>query len=287
MHSTVDSLKAFLAGTGRDLPQGGCPHAIVLGAGKGGVGTSALAGLLAIHAGARGMSVLLVDADETVGALHYMFGIPGEVPGLGALRSAAVSPHDLVLHVAPGVTLFPGGGGGAESTLAVASAERRMLLRRVAGLYDRFDLVVVDGGSRLDSVMAACAAGAGRLMGVTTPDRIAQAAVYALVKVARGRFPALAAELVVNRAEEAAGREVHEIVHTATSSFLGARLTYGGAVPSDPELDLLVGAGGSLLDLAKDAPAATGIAPIADRLAAEAHARVAYTAPVIPLRRGF
>lgn len=173
-----------------------------------------------------------------------------------------------------------------ESTLAVASAERRMLLRRVAGLYDRFDLVVVDGGSRLDSVMAACAAGAGRLLGVTTPERIAQAAVYALFKVARGRFPELAAELVVNRAEEATGREVHELVHTAATSFLGARVAYGGAVPRDPELEARVGAGGSLLDLVPDDPAAAAAAAIADRLTAEARANVAYAAPVIPLQRG-
>jgi MinD-like ATPase involved in chromosome partitioning or flagellar assembly len=286
MARSVDSLKAFMAKGGRDDSYRLLPHVVVFGAGKGGVGTSALAGLAALHAARRGSEVLLVDADETVGSLHLMFGLQGEVPGLGSLRSGAVSPEDLVLEVAPGVTLFPGGGGGVDSTLSVASAERRMLLRRVSGLYDRFDLVVVDGGSRLDSVMAACAAGAGRLVGVTTPDRIAQAAVYALLKVTRGRFGALPTELLVNRATDTTGREVHQLVHSASASFLGTTVAYGGAVAEDAELSDLLSAGGTLADLAHDGPALSSIGGIADRFAAEAEAHAAPPAPVIPLHGG-
>ena len=96
-----------------------------------------------------------------------------------------------------------------------------MLLRRVSGLYERFDLVVVDGGSRLDSVMAACAAGAGRLVGVTTPDRIAQAAVYALLKVTRGRFGALPTELVVR--EDELSYEVDVLGGHKTGHYLDQR----------------------------------------------------------------
>lgn len=280
---SVDSLKAFMAKGGRDGSHRILPHVVVLGAGKGGVGTSALAGLVALHASRRGSEVLLVDADETVGSLHYMFGVQGEVPGLGALRSGAVTPEELVMTVAPGLTLFPGGGGGVDATLAVASAERRMLLRRVAGLYPRFDLVVVDGGSRLDSVMAACAAGAGRMMGVTTPDRIAQAAVYALLKVTQGRFGELPTELLVNRASDDTAREVHQLVHSAAASFLGTRVPFGGNVADDEALRELLAHGGSLVELAQDAPAAVSAGTLADRLAAEVEATAAPPAPVIPL----
>lgn len=283
MGRPVDSLKAFMARGGRDASHRLMAHVAVFGAGKGGVGTSALAGLVALSAARRGSRVLLVDADETVGSLHLMFGMQGEVPGLGALRSGAVSPEELIMDVAPGLTLFPGGGGGVDATLAVASAERRMLLRRVSGLYDRYDLVVVDGGSRLDSVMAACAAGAGRMVGVSTPDRIAQAAVYALLKVSVGRFGDLPTELLVNRASDDTGRQVHQLVQTAAASFLGTSISYGGAVSEDVQLQDALATGGSLAELDDDSPAAVSAAGIADRLVTEVEALVVPGAPVIPL----
>ena len=57
MVRSVDSLKAFMARGGRDDSHRLLPHVIVIGAGKGGGGTSALAGLVAVHAEQRGTTV--------------------------------------------------------------------------------------------------------------------------------------------------------------------------------------------------------------------------------------
>lgn len=286
MSRSLDSLRAFVAGSSRDASHRVHPGVAVFGAGKGGVGTSAVASLVALSAARRGASVLLVDAEETVGSLHLMFGLPGELPGLGSLRGGGVEPADLLVEPAPSLALFPGGGGGVDATLAVAQAERRMLLRRVAELYDAFDLVVVDGGSRLDSVMAACAAGAGRLMGVTTAERIAQAAVYALLKVVRGRFAELPVELVVRGASEAEAREVHGMVHVAAESFLGSGVAFGGALPEDADLQRILATGASLTELATDAPAYLAAGSVADRLLAESAALALTPGTVLPLRSG-
>jgi MinD-like ATPase involved in chromosome partitioning or flagellar assembly len=265
---SVDTLRALAAG-GQDDSHRRKEPVTVFGAGKGGVGTSTLAGLAALHLSRQGANVLLVDADETVGAQHLLFGLPLECAGLGAMRGGAARPEDLLVEVAPRLTLLPGGAGGVEATLAMAAAERRILLRRVAGLYDRFDAVVVDGGSRLDSVMAACAAGAGRLVAVTTRDRIAQASAYALLKVARARFGGLPAQLVVNRAGAAEGREAHELVDAAARTFTGIGIPFGGAVPCDDALAGAVGAGEPLQGIA-EGPAVEAVALVADQLLAGA-----------------
>lgn len=270
MTRTVDSLRALVSG-GHDDSHRRMEPVTVFGAGKGGVGTSTLAGLAALHLSRQGLRVLLVDADETVGAQHLMFGLPLESAGLGALRGGAARPEELMVQVAPGLTLLPGGAGGVEATLAMAAAERRILLRRVAGLYERFDAVVVDGGSRLDSVMAACAAGAGRLVAVTSRDRIAQASAYALLKVARARFQGLPARLVVNRAGAPEGREAHELVDAAARTFTGTGVLFGGAVPDDDALGAALG-GGSPLHAIAEGPAADAVALVAEQLLAEAAA---------------
>jgi len=286
VNRSLDSLKAFVAGSGSDASHRMFPGVVVFGAGKGGVGTSAAAGLVALAAARQGASVLLVDGDETVGSLHLMFGFASGVPGLGVLRRGSVEPETLLLEAAPALHLFPGGGGGIDATLAVAAAERRMLLRRVSGLYERYDLVVVDGGSRLDSVMAACSAGGGRLVGVTVTDRIAQAAVYALFKVAKGRFATLPTELLVNRAPEGAARDAHRMVQMASSSFLDTSVAFGGAIPEDEALSTALAQGGSLADLPTDTPAVVAAYGLADRLLTETGALDAPATPVLPLNPG-
>lgn len=282
MPRSVESLKAFMAGSGRNTSRV-YPGVVVFGAGKGGVGTSTLAGLTAVHAARRGASVLLVDADETVGTLHLMFGVQEPVAGLGSLRGGTRTVDEVLHEVEPGLMLVPGGGGGVDATLAVASAERRLLLRRVSALYERFDLVLVDGGSRLDSVMAACAVGAGRLLVLTTPNRIAETAAFALVKVARGRFPELPAEVLVNRASEADGRHAHQMVDLAASTFLGEGVPFAGAVPADGELEERMASGGSLAALPESGPAFTAGAVLADSVLARVDAQAGAPAPVIPL----
>src|SRR5690606_38306650 len=48
---------------------------LVFGSGKGGAGTSTLAGLLAVGASASGSRVLLVDGNAGFGSLHLLMGV--------------------------------------------------------------------------------------------------------------------------------------------------------------------------------------------------------------------
>ncbi|MBI2773827.1 MAG: Mrp/NBP35 family ATP-binding protein [Chloroflexi bacterium] len=96
-----------LAGTGKlpsDLPerppapsggpkgiaqQAGVKHVIAVMSGKGGVGKSLTAGLLAVGLRRRGMSVGVLDADITGPSIPRMFGVrekPGVVPNTQTLR---------------------------------------------------------------------------------------------------------------------------------------------------------------------------------------------------------
>ena len=246
MTRTMDSLKAFVARNGRGTRTELRPGVLVVGAGKGGVGTSTVSALMALSAAERGLRVLLVDADENVGGLHVLFGLPDCGAGIGALKGGDVTPEELLVPVGPGLSLLPGGGAGEDGTLAGAVAERRILLSRVASLYERYDMVVVDGGSRLESVMAACRAGAERLMAVTAPDRISLAAGYALFKVARTRFPDLPVDVVVNGTSSANADEVFSVVQAAAATFLATPVSHAGSVPQDTVLEAALEAGRSI-----------------------------------------
>ena len=67
MNRSTDSLKEFIASSGSEDRFRPRPGVIVVGSGKGGVGTSVIVALLGLQAMRQGEHVLLVDADEAVG----------------------------------------------------------------------------------------------------------------------------------------------------------------------------------------------------------------------------
>lgn len=248
-------------------PAGG--NVVVVGSGKGGVGTSTVAALLALLAGTGGSRVLLVDADDAVGSLALVLGVEARA-GWGSLRGGGAAPESLLVPLTEQVVLLPGGGAGAES--AATPAERRALFRRIAALYAGYDLVVVDGGSRLEPVLGACAAGVGRLLAVTVAERIALAATYALMKAVEARYPDAALELLVNRSDDQGARAAFDDVAAATTRFLARGIGFAGALPDDDCLRAAMDAGMTLQDAAEGSPAAALLHPLALRLAREAHA---------------
>jgi MinD-like ATPase involved in chromosome partitioning or flagellar assembly len=269
MTTSLDSLRAYLGSGGQGSRWTPTPGVLVVGSGKGGVGTSTVSALLALVAAQEGRRVLLVDADEGLGSLHFLFGLQDSGPGIGALRGGDLSPADLVRPVTESLWLLPGGGDAVGSTLSTALGERRALLGRVADLFPFYELVIVDGGSHLASVQAACAAGAERLLALTAPDRVSMAATYALLKVTRERFPALPLEVLVNQGDGMGAEEVFQMMATAGRRFLGLKVGFGGSIPRDFALEKGIVAEGSVLDLPPSSPALNALGVIHSRLASE------------------
>jgi MinD-like ATPase involved in chromosome partitioning or flagellar assembly len=262
MNDSLESLKAYVSRKGGGGIPLSHPGVVVVGSGKGGVGTSTVSGLLALAGLRSGKRVLLVDGDEGAGCLHLLFGRPDDGPGIGVLKGGRVTPEELVVPVTDRLSLIPGGGGRADATYTAGLGEHRALFRRIAGLYDRFDLVIVDGGSHLSSVMAACSYGTRRLVAVTTGDRISVAANYALLKVAHDRFPDLRVEVLVNGQDTKFADIVFDAITSASQRFLGIPTAFAGSIPEDLHLRTGVRSGVPLQDMSNGSPApsaATGI----------------------------
>lgn len=283
MSRSADSLRAFVArGGGPDFEP--TPGVVVVGSGKGGVGTSSVAVLLAQEFNRQGQHVLLVDGDEHVGSLHLLLGMADAGPGLGALRSGGRQPADLLREVRAGLHLLPGGSvGAAGDGSTLATAERRALFRRIAGLYEHYDAVVVDGGARLESVTAALAAGAERLLAVTGTNRVSLAATYALLKVALVRFRGLPTGVVVNRASGNPGAAAHRIVEGAGERFLQRPIPLAGAIPDDGLLAAAFESEAGLAGLQADAPSRQAAGRTVSQILQEQASGT--PTPVLPLMR--
>lgn len=247
MTNQLDSLRRYVASRPPEFDFRGSERVLLVGSGKGGVGTSTIASLIAVMAAADGNDVLVVDADESHGTLPMLFGIEPQY-ALADLRGGHVEPEDLLLTPGYGLTLLPAGGGEPHDRLE--PVERRSLLRRVSSLYGRYDLVVVDAGSRVEQVLSAASAGGARLLAVSAAERISAAATYALVKVVESQFDGLPVDLLFNRTSLSVATEAFHEVEQATHQFLRRDLGFAGAIPNDDRIRATVETGTAIQDAA-------------------------------------
>lgn len=247
------------------------PTMLVVASGKAATGASLVSALLALALAGEGRQVLLVDGTAHGGALRRMLGVaprpataePQDVPPdapCGALADAAADVDAQLVPVTETLVLLPGDGPRT-------AAERERLFGAVRARLHQFDLVVVDAGSRLDAVLAACAGGASRLLLVATDEPVALAATHALLKAATAQLGAIPADVVVNRCAGEGAAEIFAPLADAARRFLDRPLSYAGAVPHDPCLQGGVAAGMALQDAASGSPCALAARDIGLRLA--------------------
>ncbi len=133
---------------------------LVLVSGRGGVGKSAIAALMAATAASWGMEVALVDLDLAFGNLFGYFGLEGPAD-LTPLASADldVELERMGRQVAERLTLFgPCAKPEFAETVAPRTAE---ILERLSAT---FDLVVVDGGTSWGDAVAQATQMSSRLL---------------------------------------------------------------------------------------------------------------------------
>ncbi len=241
----------------------------VIASGKGGVGKSALAVLLAAEWASRGVETLLFDGAQNEGHLHLLLGRSPSRGVAGVLRGAPA--RALVQEIAPRLGLLP---AAADDALPPSPSplDRARLHHRLTAAFDGFGAVVVDAGSGRSGSLRAASLRATGIAVVATPEPAALHEAYAMIKLARLQAPHLRDGLVVNRAEhpgEAA--EVHARLDLAARRFLGRGLDLLGAIPESGAIRRSARLAGGLLGPA-DPAVRDAVGALADRLGAPAAA---------------
>jgi len=236
---------------------------VVVASGKGGVGTSVIASLAALSATARGDKVLLIDANEGSGSLHHLFGVR-PTSSLWMLTDERTQPVDVLMSIDERLTLVCGGTTGA-AVAPATDAERRGALGRLAHVYKDFDTIIIDAGSRLDTISAVSELTDPTLLLVTSADRLALAANYALVKSVSAKRSDASIAVLANRHSESLAGEACDFLIGACSHFLGRTIDVAGVIPDDPCLQAAVGAGMTVHDALEGSPAAEAVRAVLSR----------------------
>ena len=118
---------------------GARPTCLLVASGKGGVGTSSVAALAALSAAERGERVLLVDASESSGTLHHLFGVR-PTNSMWMLADARIHPETVLIDAGENLTLVAGGtsGNNGNAELPHNDHERRTALTRSYCLVSSF-----------------------------------------------------------------------------------------------------------------------------------------------------
>lgn len=236
-----------------DRARGPWRRTIAVGGGNLGVGASTMAALLALATAAMGQDTLLVEGHPDDGALGTLLGIrrdPREVGGADGGALVRVRERLTLLRAESGAGGYP----------AVA---------RRAALYERYDVVFVDAGWRLDALLETCAADAERVIVVTTPGRTALSSAYGLLKAVEMRFPGTSFEILANQQDRGAGKQTFEHLNGAALSFLGRGLVLAGVVPDDACLRAGTRGGMTVEDAAADSEVSRAVEQVALRLLSE------------------
>ncbi|MGI5480973.1 AAA family ATPase [Streptomyces lavendofoliae] len=184
----VQSAAAWSAGVRRHLGQGGDVftgpggRVVAVTGAKGGVGTTVTAVQLALAARASGLSVALADLDLQSGDVASYLDVQfrRSVVDLAAIQdiSPRVLQDALYVHQSGiGLLLAPGEGERGEDVTD------RSVRQIVSALRNRYEVVVVDCGTHLNSANAAAIEMADTTLLLVTPDVVAVRAAKRMVRL--------------------------------------------------------------------------------------------------------
>lgn len=171
--------------------------------GKGGTGKTLLAINFAISLAEEEMSVLLFDGDFGLANADILMGC--EVPvSLAHVIKEKRPLADAVASTDHGVDLISGGSGMEELTDLPAD-ERDRILKELANLISKYDYVVLDGPSGLDSDILPLTKISDLAILVSTPEPTSLMDNYATAKYLWSKIPNHKVGLVINMASSAKG----------------------------------------------------------------------------------
>jgi flagellar biosynthesis protein FlhG len=238
--------------------------------GKGGVGKTVISAHLCARLAADGARVLLVDLDLGLADADVLLRHCSALGLLDALRDG-VDLSACVARTEYGFDLLAGiAGDSAWSALDLE--QRRWLIEGLRSLALDYDLVIADGSPGIGDDVLSFAQAADRVLLVTTPDPLALADAYGLLKALHQRSetsdPEIPTpEIVVNRARDLAEAEhTAKRLRTVAERFLARSPRWAGWLPEARAMSQACKVRSGLVDEVQRTSAEACLAELARRL---------------------
>lgn len=279
----------------RSQPRTHLARVVAVASGKGGVGKTNIAVNLAAAMAARGLRVVLLDADLGTANADVLCGLTPTarldhvVTPLPVHDGAAVRVSDILVDAPGGFRLVPGSAGIARMA-DLTPAEQRRMLELLGELERDADVLVVDTGAGVGRSVTTMLHAADLGLVVATPEPTSMADAYALLKCLvlseeQEWSPANAEALrvVINQsADGGEAQDVHARLTAVCGRFLGIQPKLLGSIAQDLRVAQAVRARCPVVLYDPACPAARHMVHLADRLIDQLGVRVSRPGPKSP-----
>jgi flagellar biosynthesis protein FlhG len=205
---------------------------ISITSGKGGVGKTTLTANLAYSLAKQGRKVLIFDGDLGMANVDIMFGVKPEHTIMDVLRGGK-DIQQVVVELAPNISLIPGGSGLVELN-RLNAFERRSLLDTVSVLDFQYDYMLIDTAPGITDNVLYLNSASQKSAVVITPDPSSLADSYALIKVLHQEYKETRFSIICNQVrDEVDGLSLYNRFSEVVNRFLNIGLDYWGALPMD------------------------------------------------------
>jgi flagellar biosynthesis protein FlhG len=243
--------------------------------GKGGVGKTSASINLAIALAARGMRVVVLDADLGLANVEVLMGL-NSFFNLQHVIDGEKTMMEILVKGPGGIGIVPGTSGLAKLA-DLGPAARQNVLNGLRDLQEQNDFVIIDTMAGIGQNAVRFAAAADEVLIVTTPEPSAIVDAYATIKTIYAIRESAVFRLIVNMvANEQQGVAVAQNLARVSEKYLGLKLPALGNIPRDPHVSQGVMQTQPFTLAFPHAPATIAMHDIADRII-QRHLEVEHT----------
>ncbi len=241
-----------------------CVKTIAVASGKGGVGKTNVVANLAIAMRARGLNVMIFDADLGLSNIDVLLHLAPHYNIQHVLRGE-MSLRDVVVEGPHGIKILPAGSGVQELT-ALDEFQRLKIMEEFDSYVSDIDVLLIDTAAGISENVAFFCIAAQEIVIVTSPEPTAITDAYALIKVLCTRYQEKEFHVLVNSARSPEeGYDVFRRLSSATEKFLSISLNYLGDLPFDEMVPKAVRAQKAFIDVYPNTPTSQRIRELAKK----------------------
>ncbi|WP_442600928.1 MinD/ParA family protein [Paenibacillus sp. KN14-4R] len=200
--------------------------------GKGGVGKSNFTLNLALALQAKGLKVLIFDADLGMSNIDVLMGMTPQY-NLYHLLKRQKTIWDIIQKGPCGIE-FISGGSGFNDLISMSEEELDYFTNQVDQLNGYVDFIIFDTGAGLSKETLKFILAAQQTIIVTTPEPTAITDAYALIKMVHSMGHQVSFKLVINRVtDHKEGRQTADKIRLVAEQFLNLSIPALGYVDDD------------------------------------------------------
>ena len=228
---------------------------IAVTGGKGGVGKSTVAVILATGLAVAGRRVVLLVGDLGLANVDVLLGLSPRYT-LAHVLSGERTLDEILVSAPQGFMIVPAASGAADLANLDATAHLG-LVQGFSALGARVDVLIVDTAAGIAPGVLQFSQAAQQVLVVLCDEPASMTDAYALVKVLSRNHGVRHFRVLANMAASAAaGVSLFKRFEQVTARFLDVTLEYAGAIPEDEALRRAVRAQRPVLEAVPASPAA-------------------------------